>query len=59
MSPQSRRRGAADVPRNAFDTHGVRAVSLLLSMKYGAGTLSLDQLIDHYREGAISPDPWW
>ncbi len=30
---------------NAFDTHGVWAVSLLVLMKYGAGRLSLDHLI--------------
>ncbi|MFN3624007.1 MAG: DoxX family protein [Hyphomicrobium sp.] len=31
---------------NAFDTHGVWAVSLLFLMKYGAGTLSLDRLVE-------------
>lgn len=30
---------------NAFDTHGVWAVSLLYLMKHGAGHLSLDHLI--------------
>ena len=30
---------------NAFDTHGVWAVCLLLLMKHGAGRLSLDHLI--------------
>jgi putative oxidoreductase len=30
---------------NAFDTHGVWAVTLLYLMKYGAGTYSLDHLI--------------
>ena len=29
---------------DAFDTHGVWAVSLLFLMKYGAGTLSVDAL---------------
>jgi putative oxidoreductase len=32
---------------NAFDTHGVWAVSLLFLMKYGAGALSLDNLFAH------------
>jgi putative oxidoreductase len=32
---------------NAFDTHGVWAVSLLFQMKYGAGALSLDNLFAH------------
>ena len=32
---------------NAFDTHGVWAVSLLFLMKYGAGALSLDNLLAH------------
>lgn len=31
---------------NAFDTHGVWAVALLFLMKYGAGTLSLDRLVE-------------
>ena len=30
---------------NAFDTHGVWAVSLLVLMKFGAGRLSLDHLL--------------
>jgi putative oxidoreductase len=34
---------------NAFDTHGVWAVSLLFLMKYGAGALSLDNLVAHLR----------
>lgn len=35
---------------NAFDTHGVWAVSLLFLMKYGAGALSLDCAIGrHWR----------
>ena len=32
---------------NAFDTHGVWAVSLLYLMKYGAGAVSLDSLFSH------------
>jgi putative oxidoreductase len=32
---------------NAFDTHGVWAVSLLYLMKYGAGTIALDSLFGH------------
>lgn len=36
---------------NAFDTHGVWAVSLLFLMKYGAGTFSLDSVIYSYRGG--------
>jgi putative oxidoreductase len=32
---------------NAFDTHGVWAVSLLFLMKYGAGYLSLDAAAGH------------
>jgi putative oxidoreductase len=31
---------------NAFDTHGVWAVSLLFLMKYGAGSLSLDRAVE-------------
>jgi putative oxidoreductase len=31
---------------NAFDTHGVWAVSLLYLMKYGAGTFALDRFIE-------------
>lgn len=34
---------------NAFDTHGVWAVSFLFLMKYGAGTFSLDNVISSYR----------
>ncbi len=34
---------------NAFDTHGVWAVSLLYLMKYGAGVLSLDNFIPSLR----------
>lgn len=34
---------------NAFDTHGLWAVSLLVLMKHGAGALSLDHLIDRLR----------
>ncbi len=34
---------------NAFDTHGVWAVSLLFLMKYGAGYLSLDNVAGHVR----------
>ena len=34
---------------NAFDTHGVWAVSLLHLMKYGAGVLSLDNFIPSLR----------
>jgi putative oxidoreductase len=34
---------------NAFDTHGVWAVSLLYLMKYGAGVLSLDNCIPSLR----------
>ena len=34
---------------NAFDTHGVWAAALLYLMKYGAGTLSLDQFIASFR----------
>jgi putative oxidoreductase len=33
---------------NAFDTHGVWAVSLLFLMKYGAGALSLDNAMSRY-----------
>lgn len=33
---------------NAFDTHGVWAVSLLFLIKYGAGALSLDNVLDQY-----------
>jgi putative oxidoreductase len=32
---------------NAYDTHGVWAVSLLFLMKYGAGYLSLDNAAGH------------
>lgn len=35
---------------NAFDTHGVWAVSLLYLMKHGAGHLSLDHLIGALRD---------
>ena len=31
---------------NAFDTHGVWAVSLLFLIKYGAGSLSLDNIMN-------------
>jgi putative oxidoreductase len=34
---------------NAFDTHGVWAAALLYLMKYGAGTLSLDNFIASFR----------
>ncbi len=34
---------------NAFDTHGVWAVSLLYLMKYGAGALSLDHFLTAFR----------
>ena len=34
---------------NAFDTHGVWAAALLYLMKYGAGTLSLDNFIAPFR----------
>jgi putative oxidoreductase len=33
---------------NAFDTHGVWAVSLLFLMKHGAGYLSLDNASGHF-----------
>jgi putative oxidoreductase len=35
---------------NAFDTHGLWAVSLLYLMKYGAGVLSLDNCIPSLRD---------
>jgi putative oxidoreductase len=37
---------------NAFDTHGVWAVSLLYLMKYGAGALSLDNAAVRLRRPA-------
>lgn len=40
---------------NAFDTHGVWAVSLLYLIKFGAGCLSLDYWLRHFagaRQGA-------
>lgn len=33
---------------NAFDTHGVWAVTLLYLMKYGAGSYSLDRVLGSY-----------
>lgn len=33
---------------NAFDTHGVWAVTLLYLMKYGAGSYSLDSVLGSY-----------
>jgi putative oxidoreductase len=40
---------------NAFDTHGVWAVCLLVLMKYGPGRLSLDHLIGSRL--ALAPHP--
>jgi len=40
---------------NAFDTHAVWAVSLLFLMKYGAGAVSLDQLIESRWLGVRAP----
>lgn len=37
---------------NAFDTHGVWAISMLYLMKYGAGALSLDRFIEPRWAGA-------
>jgi putative oxidoreductase len=37
---------------NAFDTHGVWAAALLYLMKYGAGSLSLDNFVPSLR-GAV------
>lgn len=34
---------------NAFDTHGVWAVALLFLMKYGAGSFSLDSVMNSHR----------
>ncbi|MFA5949252.1 MAG: DoxX family protein [Hyphomicrobium sp.] len=37
---------------NAFDTHGVWAVSLLYLIKYGAGTVSIDHWLEQRVRGA-------
>jgi putative oxidoreductase len=40
---------------NAFDTHGVWAVTLLYLMKYGAGRFSLDHLLSGLWERSLRP----
>lgn len=40
---------------NAFDTHGVWAVSFLYLMKYGAGSVALDRFIEPRRSPYANP----
>lgn len=39
---------------NAFDTHGVWAVSLLYLMKFGAGSFALDRFVEPYFEASFA-----